>query len=182
MKKWLSIVFLASLLFITLPIVSKAMEIEPTVEGSEVLMTEEQESSVDVNSLPNVANSVFTPGTTGEMQTFGLKFARGTIGCFTVGSNVYCPWTIEVGGDVIVQSKVIVYLEKDYGFLNGGWKNYSTFSFNYPVNIPTSTISNEASFRLSKGAYRAKLGGSFITAKNGVYSAIANGASYFEIK
>ncbi|MFZ3590611.1 hypothetical protein ACOI1C_15510 [Bacillus sp. DJP31] len=99
-----------------------------------------------------------------------------------MSSNAYCPWTIQVGGDVITYSNVIVYLERYEGFLSGGWERYSTFKFQYPVNIATSTIRNEASFNLPKGSYRVKLGGNFTTAKNGVYSAIANGPSYFDIK
>lgn len=159
-------------------------EIPYTEKDSEVTITEELEQSIDVNELPNTGEATFTPDSKNneEFQTFGLSFARGTIGCYTIGSNAYCPWTIQVGGDVVNYSNVVVYLERNEGFLNGGWERYSTFNFNYRVNVPTSTIRNEASFRLPKGSYRAKLGGSFITVKNGKYSAIANGPSYFEIK
>ncbi|MFC6041193.1 hypothetical protein ACFPYN_17400, partial [Paenisporosarcina macmurdoensis] len=142
-----------------------------------------KEASVDVNTLPNVVETTFTPQSTntGEFQTYGLSFARGSVSCYTISSNAYCPWNIQVGGDVIIYSNVIVYLERDEGFLNGGWERYSTFNFRYPVNIATSTIRNEASFKLPKGSYRVKLGGNFTTAKNGIYSAVANGSSYFKI-
>lgn len=71
--------------------------------------------------------------------------------------------------------------EKHYGLFQG-WKDYSTFSFKHSVNIPTKTIRNEASFRLASGSYRVKIGGSFITAKNGKYDALANGPFYFTVK
>lgn len=102
--------------FIVVPTQSLVEEIAPTVEGSEVIITEEKEPS-----------------------------------------------------------------EKHYGLVQG-WKDYSTFSFKHSVNIPTKTIRNEASFRLASGSYRVKIGGSFITAKNGKYDALANGPFYFTVK
>lgn len=194
--KLLKIVFLASILLgVNLSnafaaedsVSTKSNEkAEFTSKGSKIVIKEEKEPSVDVSTLPNIAESTFAPKSktksSGDFQTLGIDFARGTISCYVIGSDAFCPWTIQVGGDVITYSNVKVYLERDYGWLNGGWEPYSTFSFNYPIYTPSSTIRNEASFRLPKGSYRVKLGGTFTTLKNGVYSAVANGASYFEIK
>lgn len=189
MKKSLSFIMLLALLITIVPGKSLAEESTklPTIgEGSEIIITEEKEPSVDPDTLSNTATTIYESESSSGIQSIikplGLSFAGGTIACYTIGKNAYCPWTIKVKGDVITYSKVIVYLEKDYGFLKGGWKDYSTFSFKYKVSSPSTHISNEASFRLSKGSYRARLGGSFITLENGPYSAIANGASYFEIK
>lgn len=183
MKKLLRFILLSVLLITLLPGNTFAKEkVEYLKKGSDVIVTEEKEPSVDVNTLPNGATSLFAPETSGgTYQTYGLSFARGTISCYTIGIDAYCPWTIQVGGDVITYSNVIVYLEKNYGWLNGGWEDYSSFSFKYPVNIATSTIRNEASFRLPAGEYRVRLGGNFTTAKNGIYSAFANDPASFEI-
>ncbi|WP_404450240.1 hypothetical protein LG307_10640 [Sutcliffiella horikoshii] len=117
-----------------------------------------------------------------EFTTFGLTFASGTVSCYVIGSDSFCPWTIQVGGDVIIRSDVQVIFEKHHGFLSGGWKHYKTRDQKYPVNIATSTIRGEVSERLAPGKYRVKLGGTFITRKNGVYAPVAHGWSYFEIK
>lgn len=184
MKKLLSLILLSVLLISLAPVNTFATEsVDYLKEGSDLIITEEKEPSVDVSTLPNAASTLFAPESSEDMiQTYGLNFASGTIACYTMGSDAFCPWTIQVGGDVITYSNVIVYLEKDHGWLNGGWEPYSTFKFNYPVNISTSTIRNEASFRLPAGKYRVKLGGNFTTLKNGVYSALANDPANFEIK
>lgn len=146
-----------------------------------------QAASTEVTSVGNTATTDYAPinkktGTGGGVSTFGLDFARGTVSCYSISNNVYCPWTIQVGGDVISYSNVTVEIQKDHGFLNGGWEPHKTLPFNYRINTPSSTIRNEGSTTLSDGAYRARLGGTFTTVKNGVYGAWANGWSYFEVK
>lgn len=181
MKKY-AVFLLLLFFFIVVQTQSLAEEIAPTVEGSEVIITEEKEPSIDVNTLQDSVTTLFAPESADDQnQPRGLSFARGIISCMVMGSDVYCPWTIEVGGDVITYSNVIVFLEKHYGLFQG-WKDYSTFSFKHSVNIPTNRLRNEASFRLAPGNYRVKLGGSFITAKNGKYDALANGPFYFTVK
>ena len=197
MKKALYLFLFSLFLIVAIPSQSKAEETVPPEEEEVVpetteVITEERVPSVDENTLPNVSTIDFEvstggptlPGETGgppPITTHGLNFAKGTIGCYTMSKNAYCPWTIKVGGDTISYSNVRVYLEKHYGMYKG-WKAYKTFKFDYQIYRPTSTIRNEASAQLTKGKYRATLGGSFLTVKNGRYDAIANGKSYFEVK
>lgn len=82
-----------------------------------------------------------------QISPLGLDFARGTIACYVIGKDAYCPWTIQVGGDLISYSNVTVEIQKDYGFFNGGWQHYKTHTFRYPINTPSSTIRNESSDR-----------------------------------
>ncbi|MEK4013320.1 hypothetical protein [Peribacillus sp. FSL M8-0224] len=186
MRKVLFLFLFSVLLFTSFPNQSKAEETGPSKELTEVII-QEAEPTIDLDSLPNLANTDYSPnslsnGNESVITPYGLSFARGTVGCYVISKSAYCPWTIQVGGDVIAYSNVKVTIQKHHGFLKGGWKNYKTHNFSYPINRPTSTIRNESSDRLSAGKYRAKLGGTFRTVKNGTYSAIANGYSYFEVK
>lgn len=122
-----------------------------------------------------------TPENSDVFQVQGLKFARGVIDCYSISSNSYCPWNVTIGGDVINYSGVIVYLDRHEGFLKG-WERYSQFNFKYTVNPASSTIRNEASWRLPKGTYKAHLGGTFTTRANGPYSAVGYSSATFEVK
>lgn len=103
-----------------------------------ILLTEviikEAGPTIDLDSLPNLANTDYSPnslsnGNESVITPYGLSFARGTVGCYVISKYAYCPWTIQVGGDVIAYSNVKVTIQKHHGFLNGGWKNYKlTFS------------------------------------------------------
>lgn len=159
-----SFILLLCLVTTIVPTNSKAEEIDPIIT--------------------NTTEFIFAPESelTNEIQPLGLSFARGFIGCRTVGKDTYCDWNIQVGGDVINYSNVKVIIEKNHGLFGGGWKHYTSTSYNWPVNPPLATIRNQAHYQLPKGSYRAKLGGTFTTVKNGVYSAIANGHHFFEVK
>ncbi|TKH05304.1 hypothetical protein FC678_24255 [Peribacillus simplex] len=172
-------IFFSVLLFASFPNQTKAEETGPSKELTELII-QEAEPTIDLDSLSNLANTDYSPnslsnGNESVITPYGLTFARGTVGCYVISKSAYCPWTIQVGGDVIAYSNVKVTIQKHHGFLKGGWKNYKTHNFSYPINRPTSTIRNELSDRLSAGKYRANLGGTFRTA-------IANGYSYFEVK
>jgi hypothetical protein len=174
MKKFLYVFLFATLLFTSFPSLSKA-------EGS---VSDGGKSKEVVYSEP--AYTEYRPTQKlekeNQIKPLGLDFARGTVSCYVMDSDAFCPWNIQVGGDVITYSNVTVVIEKNHGFLSGGWKHFKTHYQTYPVNISTSTIRGEVSNRLASGSYRVKLGGNFTTMKNGVYQAWANGYSYFEIK
>ncbi|EFI68757.1 hypothetical protein JIN86_19590 [Lysinibacillus sp. HST-98] len=183
MKKIFALALLLILTVVIAPSKSFANENNDFISSNPISIENYEGNEEAIQS--NIGSTTFAPEQSeqsDEIQTFGLDFARGTISCYVMGSDAFCPWTIQVGGDVITYSNVVVTLKRDEGWLNGGYKDYTTFSFKYPVNIATSTIRNEASFRLPKGHYKAYLGGNFTTAKNGVYSAVVSDPAVFEIK
>ncbi|MGZ9819291.1 hypothetical protein ACXM0N_25860 [Peribacillus simplex] len=131
--------FLFSVFLITsFPNQTKAEDTDPSKELTEVI-TQEAEPTIDLDLLPNLANTDYSPdslsnGNESVITPYGLSFARGTVGCYVISKTAYCPWTIQVGGDVIAYSNVKVTIQKHHGFLNGGWKNYKTHNFSYPIN------------------------------------------------
>lgn len=75
-----------------------------------------------------------------------------------------------------------VTLYRDEGFLNGGYEVYSTFKFDHKVYGTLTTLRNEASWRLPEGHYKAYLGGTFTTVKNGVHTPTVSNPAVFEIE
>lgn len=184
-KKMKKILFnLFSILFVVASVFALESKVADAAE-SDVVSNLEEVSSGNPEQVvqSNIGSTTFSPESSeGEFQTFGLSFARGTISCMVMGNDAFCPWTIQIGGDVFSYSNVKVTLYRDEGFLNGGYEVYATSSFNHRVIDGGSYLRNEAQWRLPKGHYKAYLGGTFTTVKNGVYSAVASNPAVFEIK
>ncbi|CAI8927709.1 putative DUF5626 domain-containing protein [Brevibacillus sp. IT-7CA2] len=109
--------------------------------------------------------------------------ALGVILCDDIdGDTAYCNWNIKVSDDYISYSAVWVIYEL-WNSSTGKWTTVDTDRFEYPVNPAVPIIENQSVFIADEpGYYRAKLGGTFTTVKNGVYVAGANNPSNFTIE
>ncbi|MGG3887415.1 hypothetical protein [Brevibacillus panacihumi] len=107
--------------------------------------------------------------------------ALGVIQCIAQGNRGYCDWNIKVSDDYINYSAVWVIYEQ-WNSSTGKWTIVETDRFEYRVNPASRIIANQSEFyAYEPGLYRAKLGGTFTTIKNGVYVAGANDPSNFRI-
>ncbi|HHW36172.1 MAG TPA: hypothetical protein GXX18_02565 [Bacillales bacterium] len=112
--------------------------------------------------------------------TIQASTAGGNVACMNYNGIAECNWYV-TANELITYSNVKVILESYEGFLNGGWKEYDSKNFSYPVNIATKTIRNQANFFVGPGTYRAKFGGSFTTIE-GVYYPFISNPSTFEVQ
>lgn len=134
----------------------------------------------------NEAQTQYAPETSndGEISTKAIKIENGFIGCMPYGSRTDCNWNIRVKGDTFVHNGVHINIQKNHGWLNGGWKDYTTYKYNYAISESASitTLRNTRTFSLPKGEYRARLGGTFILLKSGKYIPIGHGWANFTVK
>ncbi len=129
-------------------------------------------SDVVKNRTLSESSNEVTPFATGN----------GTITCKASGKSAICNWTITVKNDLIKYSSVYVHYEKFDG-KKGKWVSAGNTRHEYGINLPTKTIRDQSSkHNLSKGNYRAKLGGTFTGVKYGAYAAYATKPATFTIK
>lgn len=141
--------------------------------GSESGSTEfHLKSDVEQNRTLSETPNEITPFATGN----------GTITCKASGKSGICNWTITASNDLISYSSVYVHYEKFDG-KKGKWVSAGNTRHEYGINLPTKTIRDQSSIHnLSKGNYRAKLGGTFTGVKYGAYAAYASKPATFTIK
>jgi hypothetical protein len=131
-------------------------------------------SAASAESVSNEASTQYSPQNKGEVSTKAIDIENGFIACMAYSGRADCNWHIRISGDIFVYNGVRIDIQKNYGWLNGGWKNYTSYQYNYAISESASitTLRNTKTFTLPKGEYRARLGGTFITAEHGTYTPI----------
>ncbi|MEK3973699.1 hypothetical protein [Psychrobacillus sp. FSL K6-1267] len=137
------------------------------------------------NEESNGAQTQYGPEKSNDEEISPLKFKieNGFIACMPYGGRTDCNWNIKVTGDYFVYNGVTIDIQKNHGWLNGGWKAYDSYSYNYKISESAniSTLRNTKTFDLPKGEYRARLGGTFILLTNGTFVPIGYDWANFEV-
>lgn len=92
-----------------------------------------------------------------------------------------CDWRVAAGLKKIVYSHVTVTWEK-WDSKTFTWKHVGVSRFDYEINPSKSVIEDQAGISLLvNGFYRAKLGGTIITQKDGTFAASASNPATFTV-
>ncbi|MDL1163163.1 hypothetical protein P0100_19230 [Yersinia pestis] len=112
-----------------------------------------------------------------------LANPMGTISCVpTSAGGALCDWRVAAGFKKIVWSHVTVTFEK-WNSSTFTWSHVHTTNFDYEINPSKAVIEDQAGIgMLVPGFYRAKLGGTIITQKDGTFVASASNPATFTVE
>lgn len=124
-----------------------------------------------------------TTNASAEDEVGILANPMGRIDCETHQyGGAFCDWKVAAGVKKIVWSHVTVTWER-WDSKNFTWNHVGVSRFDYEVNPSKVVIEDQAAISmLVPGFYRAKLGGTIITQRDGTFVASAKAPATFTVE